>query len=51
MSEEDLNEPDEIDDSADEKVPKSFRIFMMKKDKYVSNNASVSIKVTKMIIN
>ena len=51
MSEEDLNEPDEIDDSAEEKEPTTFRIYMTKKDKYVSNNASISIRITKMLIN
>ena len=51
MSEEDLHEPDEIDDSAEEKEPTVFKVFCHKKDKYLSLNASVSIKITKMLIN
>ena len=51
MSEEDLNEPDEIDDSAEEKEPTTFKIYQVKKEKFVSNNASVTIRITKMLIN
>ena len=50
MSEEDLHEGDDDDDS-EQHVASSFKLFSIKKDKYLSNNASVKIRITKMLIN
>ena len=52
MSEEDLNEPDEIDADSDEaKEPTIFKVYSHKKSKCLSLNTGVSIRISKMLIN